>query len=162
MCHERRKRILVCLALIMFVGGGGTWWLVSSPGANPGALAITMHTLRNEVSLASFQIDNPGRRLVAFRFMVEEKHGTYWPSYAAGTALPHPGPNLELKPGGSTNLLVAVPKRGAWRISVVYWEPADRRDRFSALLRACSLNVIADKLSANKPAFHVYGPACGK
>jgi len=62
----------------------------------------------------------------------------------------------------STNLVVAVPEKGLWRVSVVYWDFESRRDQFCALLRACNLDVIADLLPASKPAFFSYGTECGE
>jgi hypothetical protein len=152
------RRKLICFISIIFLIGVMVWWFASTSTDVSNSLTIRIEPSESKLAFTSFQLTNCGKSSISYRFMIEKKTGAEWPVYPEGTALPHPGPNMELKRSECTNLVVAVPANCRWRISVVYWESQSIRDKFSAFFRACYLGGIADKLSANKPAYRAYGP----
>src|SRR5262245_47649739 len=134
------KRNLVAFALIASALTLGVWWFWFRPESPPVVLVTDMQLPPSGHTLASFRLTNDGKRLIVYRFMVESKSDANWPIYPAGTALPHPAPDRQLKPSESVSLLIGVPQKGRWRVSVVYHEAETRRDRTCAVLRACYLN----------------------
>jgi hypothetical protein len=159
----RRNRSLLGLGLLIFVAACAVWWLAFASNVPPGGLVINVQPSGNAANFASCQLTNRSKRLISYRFMVESKHEAEWPVYLEGTGFPDPGQARELRltPSESTNFVVGVPTNGRWRVSVLYWETESRRDSVCAFLRTCGLNLIADKLSADKPAYRAYGPEYG-
>ena len=153
---------MIVIALLISLTSVAICWFAFPPMTYSDAVVVEIQPPKRGLAVASFQLKNQGKKSIGYRFTVETKHGEQWPFYPGGTALPHPGPDLALKPSSSTNLFVAVPGSGKWRVSVVYWEAKSRRDQFCAFLRACYLNKLANELSANKAAYRTYGPEFGE
>jgi hypothetical protein len=162
--HVRwRKRNRLSLALLASALALAICWLAYFRNIAPTGLAIEMQPPKKGLTFATFTLKNPGKRLVAYRFRVESKAEAQWAIHPGVAEFPDPGPDheLKLKPSESTNVVVDIPATGRWRISVIYWDPETRLDRFCAFLRSHSLNAIADKLSTDKPAYRTNGPEYG-